>query len=316
MTEINQASKNLLLINYPSGGYGFYLARLINRFVTNVVQTDDRFLFDRLGTSHSLPLVVGTNVSQTDDCFLFDHLGTSHSLSPVVGHVQFCKPVDDMYQLEIQKQKYVTIPYCPGIPNDNLHNLKNNFPNAKIIRLCYQDNVWPLVFQNCILKAASGTLEDNVEFNYEKFGSSDDWARRENFSLLFEHHHYRTMWKAHDKCLNIDIFELLTATQDCLQQVANFIGGSTINLDDLSLKHQQFLKANPNTIQHLEIFDIVNNLHVDRDLTHINQLYHQSVLNFYVQLKFNFVIPSNDYANWFTNTKEIVTMLNDHGVEI
>jgi hypothetical protein len=295
MIEIDKTSKNLLLINYPSGGYGFYLARLINHFVTNIVQTTDTFLFDRRGRSHSLPLVVG-HIHFEQNCIL--------------------STVDDRYQSEIQKQKYVTIPYCPGILNDTTSNLKHNFPNAKIIRLCYHDNVWPLIFQNCILKAASGTLEDNVEFDCEKFGSSDDWARRENFSLLFTHHHYRTMWKDHDKCLNIDIFELLTATQDCLHQVANFIGGSIINLDDLPNRHQQFLNANPNTVCHLEILDIVKNLNINRDLTHINQLYHQAVLNFYLQLKFNFIIPSNDYADWFTNTKEIVTMLNDHGVDI
>jgi hypothetical protein len=297
MTEIDKTDKNLLLINYPSGGYGVYLTRLINKFVTNVVQTNDDFLFDDLGTSHSLPLVVG-----------HIHYGVNRMLHAA----------DSTHWANIKKQKYILIPYCPGIPDDTTDNLKNNFPNAKIIKLCYQDNTWPLVFQNCIVKAVQGTSEANVEFDVEKFGVLDDWARRENFSLLFEHHHYRIMWKehVHDNWLNIDISELITDPQNCLEKVANFIGGSMINLRELPFRHQQFLNANPNTVQHLEILNIVKNLNIDRDLTHINQLYHQAVLNFYVQLEFNFVIPANDYANWFTNTKEIVTMLKDHGVYI
>jgi hypothetical protein len=297
MIELDNTSKNLLLINYPSGGYGYYLTRLINQFVTNVVQTPDAFLFDDLGTSHDLPLVVGD----------------IHHEQNRVLHM-----ADSMYWSDIKKQKYILVPYCPGIPNDTTDNLKSNYPNAKVIRLCYQDNTWPLVFQNCIVKAARGTTESDVDFDAKKFGVSDNWACRENFSLLFEYHHYRIMWKehVHDNWLNIDISELITNPQNCLERVENFIDGSMIDLNQLPSKHRQFLDANPNTVQHLEILNIVKTLTVDQDLAHINQLYHQAVLNFYVQLEFNFVIPANDYANWFTNTKEIVTMLKDHGVYI
>ena len=295
MKEIDKTSKNLLLISYPSGGYGFYLARLINCFVTNIVQTPDSFSFDHLGTSHSLPLVAGD----------IHHERNKSLISS-----------DTKYHSDIDQQKYILIPYCPGINNDNPNNMINIFPNAKFIRLCYNDDTWPLVFQNCIVKAAIETVEDGIEFNVERFGSSDAWARRENFSLLFEEHHYRGTWKEHDKCLNINILRLLTDPQFCLQQVASFINGTVTKLDELPIKHQQFLDANPNTVQHLEILNIIKNLNFDQDLTHIDQLYHQAVLNFYIQLKFNFVVPSNDYANWFTNTKEIVTMLSNNGVEV
>ena len=287
----------MLLIQYPSGGYGFYLARLINSFVTNIVSVDDSFSFDHLGTSHSLPLVAGD--------IHHEQQRTLHS-------------TDEKYQSGIDQQKYILIPYCPGIPNDTTDNIKNNFPNAKILRLCYQDNTWPLVFQNCIIKAAVGTLENDVEFDHNKFGSSEDWARRENFSLMFAQHHYRNIWKAHkhEQFLNIDIFELLANPQQCLEQVAGFIGGTTTQLDSLPARHQEFLNANPNTVRHFEILRTVESLKIEKDLTGIDHLYQQAVMNFYIQSKFNFVIPSNDYANWFTNTKEIVTMLMDHGAYI
>jgi hypothetical protein len=297
MLKLDKTCKNLLLIDYPSGGYGFYLARLINSFVTNVVQTADLFEFDQLGTSHLLPLVAGD-----------------------IHHEQIRNlySVDKRYQHDIDQQKYILIPYCPGIQNDTTTNLEITFPNAKIVRLCYYDNTWPLVFQNCIVKAAGGSLDTEVKFNSEIFGSQDNWARRENFSLLFENHHYRNMWKEYDhaRFLNIDIFELLTNPYCCLSNVANFINGSIHHFDSLLDKHQQFLDSNPNTTTHLEILRIVDSLNIKQDLMHIEHLCHQAVINFYIQTKFNFVIPANDYANWFTNTKEIVIMLKDHGVNI
>jgi len=297
MIELNKDSKNLLLINYPSGGYGYYFTRLINSFVTNVVQTADLFEFDQLGTSHLLPLVAG-DIHHEQNRNLYS--------------------VNDCYQHDIDQQKYILIPYCPGIQNDTTTNLEVNFPNAKIARLCYYDNTWPLVFQNCITKAVVGTLGTDVEFDDKRFGSSENWARRENFDLMFAHHHYRNMWKTHEhvQFLNIDIFDLLTNPQHCLAQVADFINGTTTNLDLLPTRHQQFLNANPNTVRHFEILHTVESLKIEKDLTHITNLYQQAVINFYIQTKFNFIIPPNDYADWFTNTKEIVTMLKDHGVDI
>lgn len=296
MITLNKTDKNLLLIDYPSGGYGFYLARLINSFVTNVVHTPDSFLFDHLGTSHGLPLVAGEiNTAQNRNL----------------------RSVDIKYKTAIDQQKYVVIPYCPGIQDDTTDVLKNNFSNAKIIRLYYYDNTWPLVFENCITKATAKTLEDAVEFDPKKFGSSEDWARRENYSLLCEHHHYRNMWKEydHERFLNIDIFNLLSDPYQCLIQIADFIQGSVAQSNFLLAGHQQFLTANPAVAVHLEILRMVNSLYIEQDLTHISHLYHQAVLNFYVQSKYKVVIPANDYANWFTNTKEIVQMLHYQGVD-
>jgi len=297
MTRLDKTRHNVLLISYPSGGYGYYLTRLINGFVSNVVRTQDEFLFDTLGTSHLLPLVAGDI-----------HHEQERTLASI----------DVRYQSDIDQQKYILIPYCPGIQNDNPSNMIKKFPNAKIIRLCYEDNTWPLVFQNCIVKAAIGNLDTDIEFNEELFGSSDNWARRENFILLFETHHYRNMWKAynHERFLNIDIFELLVNPEQCLKHIANFINGSTEQLDTLPMRHQQFLAANPNTIRHLEILNLIENLQTDTDLQYLNQLYQQAVLNFYIQLKFNFVIPTNDYSDWFTNTSDIVKMMETHGVKV
>jgi hypothetical protein len=297
MINLDKSKKNLLLINYPSGGYGFYLTRLINTFITNVVKTPDDFLFDSVGTSHPLPLVAGS--------IYFDQNQTLISVS-------------DQYQFDIARQKYVLIPYCTGIQSDDVTALINTFTNAKIIRLYYNDDTWPLVFQNCIIKAALETLETAVEFNSVAFGSSDDWAKRENFFLLLKNHHYRHMWNQCDlpQFLNIDIVSLLTDPETCLRSIANFIDGTIVDLDLLPVRHQQFLDSNLNTVGHLKILDIVKNIKLDQNLNHIDHLYQQAVLNFYLQLRYNFEVPPNDYSDWFTNTADIVKMLEDHNIAI
>lgn len=297
MIELDKSKKHLLLINYPSGGYGHYLTRLINRFITNVVKTPDDFLFDSVGTSHQLSLVAG--------CIHFDQNKNLISIS-------------DHYQPDIAQQKYILIPYCTGIQSDDVTMLTNTFTNAKIIRLYYKDDTWPLVFQNCIIKAALKTLETTVEFNDVAFGSSDDWAKRENYFLLLKNHHYRHMW---NECrlpqfLNINIVNLLIDPENCLRSIANFIDGTIVDLDLLPARHQQFLDSNLNTVRHLEILDIVKNLRHNQNLRHIDHLYQQAVLNFYLQLRYNFEVPPNDYSDWFTNTTDIVKMLDDHNITI
>jgi hypothetical protein len=264
MINTDQHIQNLLLIQYPSGGYGYYLARLINSFVTMVVKTDDPFVFDHLGTSHSLPLIAGD----------------IHHEKPWT-----ITAVNKEYQPDNDQQKYIVVPYCPGIENSTVDNLQKNFSKSKVVRLYFDDTTWPLVFQNCIVKAKRGKLEDDVEFNKDAFGSDQNWARRENFILLLENHHFRNLWRLyqHPNFLNINILSLLTNPEQCVTQVANFIGGATTQLDLLPMRHKQFLAANPNTVQYLEMLDIVNALDCPRSLTYIDQLYHQAVLNFFIQ---------------------------------
>jgi hypothetical protein len=296
MIDINEISKNLLLIQYPSGGYGYYLCRLINSFVSNVVSTKDPWTFDTVGTSHSLPLVVGD--------IHHEHSRHLHAL-------------EEKYLENIQNQKYIIIPYCPGIENDSTKNLELKYPTAKKIRLWYDDRTWPLVFQNCIIKALQGSLEENVKFDSALFNSSDNWARRENYTLLNETHSFRQMWKPYNNnnFLNVNIFDLINDPKQVIINIANLIQ-TTADLTELLAYHQKFLNANPNTVEHFQILEIINNIKQEYDLSSITSLYQQAVFNFYIKQKFNFEIPVYDYSNWFANTLEVVKMLKKHGVHI
>jgi hypothetical protein len=290
---------NLLFIHYPSGGYGFYLTRLMNRYLNGVVKVNDKFEFDALGTSHLLPLVYG-------------HLHFNE-------HKNFdLSSSDPIYHDSIHQGNYVLIPCCPGINDDMMSDTMKDYPNSKFVRLWYDDRTWPLVFFNAIVKAMKGDINRDVHFDEKQFGSSEEWARRENFSLLLDSHCLRQEWKpnTHDRVHNVNIFSLLIDPASCLSDIANFLEVSTTTPQDLGEKHQDFLQCNPATVLHLKILDTVEHLNREQTLDWVEDLYWQGVINFYVEQKYDVLIPYNTYSNWFTDTAEIVTMAKNQGIKI
>lgn len=287
---------NLCFIHYPSGGYGFYLTRLINRYVSGIVKVDDDFSFDDLGTSHSLPLVYGD--------LHFNKIKNFNILA-----------ADVKYHCSIQQGDISLVPCCPGINSDLIPTTLNQYPNSLFLRLWYDDQTWPLVFYNAIHKAMQGNIDKDVEFNANLFDSCDDWAYRENFSLLCKNHNLRNEWKVvdHPRVHNINILSLLSNPIDCIKDIANFLNLST-DLFDIDQKHRLFLNSNLGTVTHLKILDLVDNLTIDRQLSWIKELFWQGVFNFYVEKKYQITIPANCYSNWFTSTKNVVKMLKEQGV--
>lgn len=292
--------ENLLFIHYPSGGYGFYLARLINRYISGVVKVDDRFSFDKTGTSHSLPLVHG-----------HIHFNRTGKFS--------IENTDPIYRDSIQKGDYILVPHCPGINDDMISKTLIKYPKVKFLRLCYNDSVWPLIFYNAIVKAMNKDINEDVFFDAAKFGSNGDWARRENFSLLFKSHDLRQQWKpvTDDRICNIDLFSLLTEPEKTIKDIAKFLG-RFVNpiIVDLDEKHRLFLNANPGTTLHLRILKMIDNLTIKQDLYWINELFWQAVVNFYIEEKYNFTILVNEYSDWFTNTSDLVKMIERHGIQV
>jgi hypothetical protein len=290
-------SDNVLFIDYPSGGYGFYLTRLLNRYMSGIVQTDDDFDFDNLGTSHSLPLVYG-DIHHNQNRVLSKNLTLSK------------------YHKSIEQGHMILVPYCPGITTDKIAQTLDVYPNSKIIRLYYDDRAWPLVFYNAIYKAMRGDINIDVMFDPGRFGSDSAWARRENFMLLLTSHHLRDQWKPVDdhRIINIDIFSLLTDTQICLEKIGSALQKS-INCWDLYEKHRLFLQHNSPTVTHLSILATLDNLNFPKDLTHISELYWQAVFNFYIETRYNISIPVNDFPDWFTDTTEINMLLTGYQKE-
>ena len=289
--HIDRSRENLLVIQYPPGGFGFYIARLINSFVTNVVRTADQFEFDKVGSSHLLPLVAG-DIEYQRNRDLYDP--------------------DPQYWPAIQDGQFVVIPHCPGMADDSLHRVLDTFPNAAILRVVYHDSAWPLVFQNCIIKAKLGSLAQDVAFASTTYGSSDAWAVRENYTLVLQGHDFRNIWKPidHHRVHNLDVYQLLTDPVCALTTIAKVVVGEVYGLETLPQRHQQFLTLNQNTTDHLEIYRTATTLPRACDLGHIQDLYQQAVFNFYVQSTYDIEIPVNDYSDWFINTDQVLSLLS------
>lgn len=293
-------SNKTIFIHYPSGGYGFYLTRLINRYVSGIVRVDDTFEFDSRGTSHSLPLVYG-----------HVHFNQNGDFDP--------DSYDPRYHDSILSGNHVLVPYCPGINDDRISDTLEFFPQSRLIRLWYDDRTWPLVFFNAIVKALGGSVDKDVFFDPSLFGSSADWARRENFSLLFENHPLRMAWKdkTHDRVHNINILCLLTDPANSLQDIATFLGQS-LEADhlDIQVDHRKFLQHNTMTVLHLEILTLLDDLRVNRALDWVPDIFWQAVINFYIKQRFGVEVPCNTYSDWFDHTEQIVIMLKKQGIEI
>jgi hypothetical protein len=120
------------------------------------------------------------------------------------------------------------------------------------------------------------------------------------------------MWKPVDHN-DIDISVLLDYEQ-CYQAL-----NAIVEIDSFYPLWVQWKQTNAKYIEPVtlanNIFSSINNNEYC-DLTHVTDAWTQSVIYYYIWLLYKFEIPHNDYAEWFTNTKEIVTMLKDHGVNL
>jgi hypothetical protein len=98
--------------------------------------------------------------------------------------------------------------------------------------------------------------------------------------------------------------------KNCLQS----LGIKTGSFRQLWTKwnHANHAYLEPIAVAQQVISDVKNN--ADSDIRHIDDAWTQSVIYYYIWLEYNFEVPHNDYSNWFTNTKEIVIMLNKYGV--
>jgi hypothetical protein len=141
---------------------------------------------------------------------------------------------------------------------------------------------------------------------------NDIWAIREKYFLFLRDHALRSAWRVNNNHHHLDISSMLSYNQfkSCLL-------ASGIETDDFQQLWTKWNHANhayldPVAVAQQVINDVKND--VKSDISHLEDIWTQSVIYYYIWLEFNFEVPHNDYSNWFTNTKEIVIMLNKHGV--
>jgi hypothetical protein len=267
---------------YPSGGFGHFVNAVLTLHGCNFVRPEYQdYQFSKNGNSHSLQLVAPKYL-QNSTHYDFD----------------FCKT--DHYSVLIDN----------GINDESTEFLKF-FTNSTVIKICYCDRTWPIVARTMIEKAMGKEILEEMPLD-DKWACNDSWARREKYFLFLRDHNLRSAWRVDDNHNYLDISSMLSYNQfkNCLRVLG-------IETDDFQQLWTEWNYANhayldPVAVAQQVINDVKNKL--ESNISHIENTWTQSVIYYYIWLEYNFEVPHNDYSNWFTNTKEIVIMLNKHGV--
>jgi hypothetical protein len=271
---------------YPSGGFGHFVNAILTVYGDNFVRPKKSLEFSSTGDSHSLDLVVPKYL---------------HECWP--GGIEFLKNKN----------------YCVLIDNgiDNQSgDFKTTFPNATVIKICYSTNSWPVVARTMIEKAMNSTIEEQL--SVDQWDTAEPWAQREKYFLYLRDHPLRHAWQSKSKIImednELDVGELYEDYDWCRSSI-----NGIVKTEDFYDLWKEWREANAKYIDPVKIADkilscILTNHH--EDLIHITDSWTQAVVYYYIWAKYNIEVPHNDYSNWFTNTADIVKMLEEHGVGI
>jgi len=269
---------------YPSGGFGHFINALL--------------------------LLKGKNFERPKTEFKFSDNGDSHSLFssfPKYLHNPKEYPIITD-NTEIKK----TVLIDTGINNES-KNFFQCFPNATVIKICYDDWTWSIVAKTMIEKAMHQPLDNIITVDKILWQSDDHWCQREKYYLYLKDHKFRSSWREDNDSKNIFINELLN-----FESFTNKFLEFDIELEVSALDlWKSWIIANSNYLNPFFVAsDIVNNLTKTQSLSHINDLWTQAIVNYFIWLKYKFEVPAWDYKDWFSSTEDISTMLTNNGVTV
>lgn len=275
---------DVVLISYPSGGFGNFIFHALTCHSSNTFKTDQKFKFSNNGNSHST--IIYTNRYFKDP---------------------------DTYLLEIPDPSKTTLVLCDnGLDNDSYNKIKQHLPAGKIVRLCIDPAVRPVVYQTYNIKAKCSTIENDIsEHVLNNWGDSiHNYSVRENFTLLY--HNWPFGWGPVNGVINVSIEKLYLDPVDTICSLIGDIGDTVINKIHLEELCMNWKAANK---QYFEIYDQWNSIELSLDnrkvlsLRHITSLHDQGFINYCIEKKYKVTIPVYDYKDWFNDTESILTMV-------
>lgn len=269
---------------YPSGGFGHFINAILRLKGVGFQKPSENFSFSDNGNSHSL----------TSNIPKFFHNPKEY---PIVKH---------------SGKEKLTVLIDNGITDEST-DFFNYFPDATIIKMCYDDYSWAIIAKTMIEKAMNNSIENDLAVDKDLWKSNEDWEQREKYFLYLRDHKFRLMWKENIKTKNIFVNDLLTF--DHFTSKLSEIG---ITLEDDAFDlWKEWSRANLNYLNPFFIAsNILTDLDNDKDISHITDIWTQAVVNYFIWVKYKFEIPAWNYRNWFTSTKDIKKMLESYGVKI
>ena len=273
-------NKNIVCIWYPSGGFGHFInAILLLRGVDFVRPTSEHYELSDTGHSHQLPLVAPKFLHNPDN-YIFDF-----TASPLT------------YTLLVDN----------GIGNEHA-DFVQQFPKAKIIKLCYSSYTWPIVASTMMHKAMQSSLETELTVD-NNWPEKSNWSVREKYFLFLKDHAFRGRWQPSGEYSNILIENMLD--YDSLRHAFEQSGIEVLPFDDI---WQTWYEGNTRYIDPVLVAHrVLSALQSQQklDISEHTDLWTQAVVNYFIWLKYNYIVPANDWADWFTDTTQIYNLIYD-----
>jgi hypothetical protein len=273
-------NKNIVCVWYPSGGFGNFINATLTLHGVNFVRPDKtHYKFGGNGDSH--------DIGFTAPFFCID---------------------DYFFDFNSSDKNYVVL-VDNGIVNES-KNFADYFPNSKIIKVSYSHKTWPIVAYTSIHKAMNSSINIELKVDQDLWPNQQNWSQREKYFLFLCEHHYRLMWKPESGFCNLLVDDLLDY-QGFRNQLAEF----GILTTDFSQLWDTWFSVNQQYIAPVIFGQKVINAVVDQqsmDLSQCKDLWTQAVVNYMIWNQFGCVVPANDFADWFVNSDQIVTLLAEN----
>lgn len=260
---------------YPSGGFGHFVNAVLTIHGKDFVRPTNSLTFSKNGNSHSLNLVVPKYL---------------HECWP--GGIEFSN--DKNYCVLIDN----------GITNES-ELFKSKFPDSKIVKICYSDKSWPVVARTMINKAMGSSIDNELSIN--EWSSDEPWARREKYFLFLRDHQLRHAWKPNNEYV-LFVDNLYKSYSECYTML-----DSVAPVETFVDLWNEWRAANNEYINPVIVADtVVENVMLNQSigLTHITDVWTQAVIYYFIWLKFDIEVPHNDFADFFTNTKQIIDLVS------
>jgi hypothetical protein len=260
---------------YPSGGFGHFINAVLSLHGKNFVRPSNQLVFGTNGNSHSLKLSAPKYFHNSPYSFTFDQ---SKNYSVLIDN---------------------------GI-NDTSQSFLNHFYNSTVIKVCYDNNSWPVIAQTSVVKAVDNSLESELVLENDDWPGNEDWAIREKYFLYLKEHTLRTAWTP-DNIVGSHSLDILTLLD--YQKFYNYLNSVVqIEVSNFEQLHSQWRESNYKyffpVVESFKILEALKNQQ-HMDVSHVCNLWDQAVVNYFLHLEFGIEVPANDYANWFQNTEQI-----------
>lgn len=261
---------------YPSGGFGHFVNAVLTLYGQNFVRPKKSLIFSDNGDSHSLDLVV-----------------PKYFKNSWANSINF------------DKSKNYSVLIDNGI-DDESTQFKSTFPNSTVIKICYSDYSWPVIARTMIEKAMHSSVDIQLSISND-WQTDEPWSRREKYFLFLRDHGFRHAWKK-DTVNSIDVSELYSGYDECFTMI-----NSVAKTEHFADTWLQWRKANAKYIDPATTARSVLSCVADKsyqNLTHIDDVWTQAIVYYYIWLKYSVEVLHNDFADFFTNTDQILELVS------